>query len=439
MKQKLPQLWCKIATLALKHKRMSPILCLAMTSLLPLSAVAEKQITMSISPEELSTWNDIYTPTNITFSGEYVGDNVASVHIEYSINDADFSNPIVLSNNVKPGETFSAEVPISFSYQKVYSIYFRAVDYDGNIYSYSPIEIYDIWEVEFDEPIPKIYDGEAYCPEITANGFGKDWVSVEYADNINAGTAYANLSGVFPHTVGWTSVSYQITPATLEGEIVLTKTEYDFTGGDIWPEYTLEGPVKDISESDGYSWWSENWYMDGIDNHYATNDARVVITGYGNYAGTITSEPFTINKINYPESWIGYGVPDADLTFDGEPHEAWAWDIDGMGEKIISYVNQENVSTTEAPSEAGTYDVYLEYTEGPGIYSIPQRNIGQFSIYNLDEDDWKSLVALREELQKDNKDNLWVWEYLNEGITGVPRLKEYGLLDIEKGQIRSFG
>ena len=438
MRQKLPPRWRNIATLAGKFRRTASVLCLAVSSLVPLSAIAQEQVTMSISPEEMETWIYPYTPTNIKFSGKFIGDSGVSGQIEYSVDDPDFSNPSVLVNNVKPGETFSAEAPISFYYsQKDHAIYFRAVDYNGNTFGYSPIEIFDIGYVEFDEPASKVYDGEAYCPEITANGFGNDWVSIEYFDNINAGTAYANMTGVFPHTVGWTGVYYQITPVPLEGKIVLTKTEYDFTGYDIWPEYTLEGPITDISEHNDWGWWSNDWYIDAINNRYANNDARLVITGQGNYDGTITSEPFTINKINCPESWVGYGVPEEDITFDGEVHEAWAYDIDGMGEKIITYVNQDNVSTTEAPSVAGTYDVYLEYTEGPGIYAIPSRNIGQFSIYNLDEDDWKSLVALREELCKNNEMDWWEWNF-DEGVKAAAQLENYGWLDIEKGQIKEL-
>ncbi len=44
-------------------------------------------------------------------------------------------------------------------------------------------------------------------------------------------------------------------------------------------------------------------------------------------------------------------------------HEAAVYDIDGAGEKIITYVNGKGESSSEAPVAAGDYEVYLEFKE----------------------------------------------------------------------------
>lgn len=395
-------------------------------------------LSYAATPDDPESWNDINLLHKINIEGIYSSPAGVDGRIEYAVEYPEMWQS--LTETMPSGTEFSSFIEAYFDPSlKIHSIYLRIIDNVGNTTMLDPIQYIDVNHVDFDPFTDFTYDGQEHFQNVSTWEIESDKFMVSnYQNNINAGTAYFSIEGVYPETIGRKFCEFQIIPAPIEGKILLTNTEYDFTGYDIWPEYSLEGQVASLVDGNGAGSGGD-YVIYAQDNHYAGNNARLIIEGRNNYQGTITSEPFTINKINWPEDWIRYWLPEADTTFDGNTHQADADDIDGMGEKIITYVSQNNISSTEAPSEAGTYDVYLEYTEGPGIYAIPQRNIGQFSIYNLDEDDWKSLVALREELQKDNdKDNLWVWEYLNEGITGVTRLKEYGLLDIEKGKIKKL-
>ena len=196
----------------------------------------------------------------------------------------------------------------------------------------------------------------------------------------NAGEVSFTIDGVYPNTIGRQYSSFRIIPKQIEGSIVIATTDYDFCGYDIAPEYTLEGEVATLSHVD--RWDNGDYILSYADNHYA-GTGYITIEGVNNYQGTISAS-FTIHKTAFPEEQINYYIPEPDITYDGMAHEAAVYDIDGAGEKIITYVNGKGESSSEAPVAAGDYEVYLEFMEGPGLYEWPRRKIGSFSIFNLD-------------------------------------------------------
>jgi len=86
---------------------------------------------------------------------------------------------------------------------------------------------------------------------------------------------------------------------------------------------------------------------------------------------------FTIGK---GQSEITYVIPD-DCVYDGAPHGATVTLVVGDGDLIVTYVNTETGEVlTDAPVNAGNYDVVVMVTETNYYYGIEETVIGNFTI-----------------------------------------------------------
>lgn len=360
---------------------------------------------IGVTPDDPDNWNDIALPHTLTVEGEYLSPAGLDGRIEYSVESLDDWRPLT---EMMPSHTkFSSELTAYFNPgNKVHTINFRIVDNVGNISMLEPIEYLDIAYVEFSGIEDRVYNGEPQVLDIHSSEISGDWFNVsDYSEySTNAGEVSFTIDGVYPNTIGRQYSSFRIIPKQIEGSIVIATTDYDFCGYDIAPEYTLEGEVATLSHVD--RWDNGDYILSYADNHYA-GTGYITIEGVNNYQGTISAS-FTIHKTAFPEEQINYYIPEPDITYDGMAHEAAVYDIDGAGEKIITYVNGKGESSSEAPVAAGDYEVYLEFKEGPGLYEWPRRKIGSFSIFNLDAGDWEALQSLYEELSVSNdKEVLW--------------------------------
>ncbi|MDE6697617.1 MAG: hypothetical protein K2K25_12125 [Muribaculaceae bacterium] len=360
----------------------------------------EKTGHITATPEDIENWNDIYAIHKIIIEGTYNHPKNLDVKVEYSVENTLNWQP--LTDLISSGYIFNETIDVLFDpYEKVHKINLRIIDNEGNETMLDPIEYLDVNYMEFD-PFPDcVYNGEPHYLNVTSpEAENENFIVTNYENNVNAGTAWFSIEGKFPETIGTRYCEFTILPAKIEGEIVLLQDEFDFKGEDIYPEYYLNGPVANLE----YGYYGD---YDVIfeNNHYA-GTATIRIEGKRNYEGSISST-FNINKINCPEEWISYSLPNEDITFDAESHPAFAYEVDGSGERIISYV-VNGLESFDSPINPGDYEVFLEYTEGPGLYAVPKRKIGQFSIYELNDDDWNNLVALTYELTKENDANsIW--------------------------------
>ena len=131
------------------------------------------------------------------------------------------------------------------------------------------------------------YCNTAICPEVTVTEpetgtvleKGTDY-SVEYKDNTNAGTAAIVITGKSLYK-GSITKNFIISPANIKGkEIKLEKKEFTFTGSKINPAVTVEG----LSASD---------YKVSYTNNIHAGTGNIIVSGTGNYTGTLT-DTFTI-------------------------------------------------------------------------------------------------------------------------------------------------
>ena len=134
-----------------------------------------------------------------------------------------------------------------------------------------------------------VYDGKAKTPSVTITDLeaGTDY-TVAYANNINAGTAKAVVTGKGNYG-GTIEKEFTITPASIAGKIVtLSQVSYTYDGTAKTPEVSVEGLKAGIDYSVAYA------------NNINVGTATVTITGKGNYTGVL-KETFEIKEKLVPE------------------------------------------------------------------------------------------------------------------------------------------
>lgn len=125
------------------------------------------------------------------------------------------------------------------------------------------------------------YTGEAITPVVSVkdkNGLdmveGVDY-TVAYADNTNAGTATVQVTGMGNYT-GTASQTFTINPISLEGKTaVVADDELIYVDSAVEPAVTVEGLEAGKDYTVSYK------------NNTAAGEATAVVTGIGNYVGTL--------------------------------------------------------------------------------------------------------------------------------------------------------
>ena len=143
-----------------------------------------------------------------------------------------------------------------------------------------------------DGQVPKegfIYSGKDYKPEIvlkdlSGNSIDKKNYTVSYKNNKNAGTASVIVKGKGKVYKGSKTLYFTIQPKSIVKDYSIGKiTDKKFTGGLITPTATvsLNGTKKKLVNKKEYSLSYENNLVAGT--------ATVLVTGKGNYTGSLMS------------------------------------------------------------------------------------------------------------------------------------------------------
>ena len=117
---------------------------------------------------------------------------------------------------------------------------------------------------------------------------GKDYI-LSYTDNIEIGTAGVSVRGIGNYK-GNMSLSFQISKMPISSEsisVTLECTSYEYNGFSKKPDVTVKNNLGTLKLSRDYTI--------SYKNNYAAGTAQVIITGTGNYIGTITKD-FYINQ-----------------------------------------------------------------------------------------------------------------------------------------------
>jgi len=130
--------------------------------------------------------------------------------------------------------------------------------------------------------------------------------TLEYTNNTNAGTATVTATFIRNYS-GTISKTFTILPKELpldSSNLVLSRTEYEYTGSPIIPEVSFSIPGKNLEEGKDYTITCENNVNAGT--------ATVTATLIGNYSGSI-SKTFTIAPREVVLVW-----ENTDMMYNGE-------------------------------------------------------------------------------------------------------------------------
>ena len=216
------------------------------------------------------------------------------------------------------------------------------------------------------KPTPEVKDGTTKLTN------GTDF-TYSYSSNRDAGTARLTITGEGNYT-GTAYKDFDISKKSIDGAtIVLDDKSLSYTGS----EQTVS--ITSVKLSDGTVLSADDYVIKDNSNK-ATDAGEIALTieGKGNYTGTATTT-WEITRIDPKRG--DFVVTSEDLTtaltYDGTAKTVTvttADDIKGMGEITVKYNG-----STEAPTNAGSYEVTFEVADGTN-YNAQTFDIGTLTI-----------------------------------------------------------
>ena len=330
----------------------------------------EPSTTFTVTPTDLSIWNDIAQPHTFMVEGYFESPFGQNGYIEYSAEDSE--EWITINTTPIPsGTNFTEYFTTTFDPERTtHELRFRTRDFVGNTTmlptsSWPDISFYPVTGIQ-----DYTYTGSAITQTNLTYNFGDiEWAS-RYTDNVNVGTAHYIVEGVYPNSIGRSDYPFTINPQPLEGALNVT-SPYAYTGNPITPSwsFTVDRYNSLVQGTD---------YKVDLASNILPGTATITITGLGNYTDKLTGT-FQIVKAN---PTYNVNVPD-DVIYDGEPRGATAT-TNSDGTLTIYYTKHgETNYTTNRPIAVGKYDVYIEISESDFYYSLSKTYVGTFSIKKI--------------------------------------------------------
>ena len=214
------------------------------------------------------------------------------------------------------------------------------------------------------KPTPEVKDGTTKLTN------GTDF-TYSYSSNRDAGTARLTITGEGNYT-GTAYKDFDISKKSINGAtIVLDDKSLSYTGSEQTVSINsvkLEG-------------WMNTITYEVVSGNKATDAGEITLTieGKGNYTGTATTT-WEITRID-PEREDFVVTPEdltTALTYDGTAKTVTvttADDIKGMGEITVKYNG-----STEAPTNAGSYEVTFEVADGTNYKAKTDFKVGTLTI-----------------------------------------------------------
>ncbi len=262
---------------------------------------------------------------------------------------------------------------------------------------------------EFDMEEPFVPGDDRFEYEVEAYNF-ENWNDLTVAHPAHVWGYYEHpygLAGYIEYQVdgmrSWTRIPTEL----VSGENFDLPFDM-FFNADITTTHTLELRFNDglgnTSPMTGLSWTDvRSIPVNGFEDRPYTGEPQIFEVTVGD------SEPFTIGEDGdyiYPGdySWILLGdfnnntigeneiefsilnaetglivtIPE-DCVYDGEAHAATA-EIEGDGQVVITYKDENGVVSENAPVEPGTYEVFVEVINSTYYNDIPNASYGEFTI-----------------------------------------------------------
>ncbi len=159
--------------------------------------------------------------------------------------------------------------------------------------------------------------------------------TLSYKNDVNAGTAEVEITGKGKY-IGTVTLEFTISPKELKSVsefITLEQSEYKYTGDEIRPKVS----VKDTDEE---ALVENEDYIVSYENNINAGIAKAVITGKGNYTGTVSLD-FVINPKEFGTEEIVATLESEDYEYTGQEIQPVIIIKDGI-EKLLT----ENVDYT---------------------------------------------------------------------------------------------
>lgn len=385
----------------------------------------EPNSSFEVTPDDPEGWNDLSRPHRLTLNGSYESPAGLDGVIDYAVEDSE--EWIALTDTLKSGDEFTGSLVAMFDATKAtHVIKFRTRDLVGNTTLLHPIEYADVGFHALTGIEDKTFTGDSIYQTTATCDLGKEHYELtSYRNNVNAGTASFNIEGVFPYTIGRKTYTFTINPQPLSGALSFAENTFVYNGQSFTPDwqFTNTNYAEMEYDKDYTTVWS---------NNRLPGTATLTIKGKNNYTGSLMAN-FTIDKAQLTDNLFTLALPDEDITYDELGHGASIEKSEGVGEAILSYQKQgESERTTTQPIEAGNYNIYLEFADGTLYYGRDAAQVGSFSIYQFNADEWAILQAVLPQLSEMGWSQSWD---ASQGIKSVSSIQ--GLV-IEKGHVTGF-
>lgn len=385
----------------------------------------EPNSSFEVTPDDPEGWNDLSRPHRLTLNGSYESPAGLDGVIDYAVEDSE--EWIALTDTLASGDEFTGSLVAMFDATKsTHVIRFRTRDLVGNTTLLHPIEYKDVSFHSLTGIEEKTYTGDSlYQTNITCDLDTSEYVLKNFRNNVNAGTASFNIEGVFPYTIGRKTYTFNVNPQPLSGELQLSEMSFVYNAHPFTPDWQFSNANYANLEYD------KDYTLSWINNVYP-GTGTLTVSGKNNYTGSLSVD-ISIDKASLTDNLFTLNLPNEDITYDEQSHGASVSKMEGVGEAIITYQKDgEEEMTTAQPVEAGDYTVYLEFADGPFYYGRPVEQIGSFSIYQFNADEWAILQTVLPQLTEMGWSQPWD---ASQGMKSVSTIQG---LNIEKGHVTGF-
>ena len=218
------------------------------------------------------------------------------------------------------------------------------------------------------------YDGSEKCPIVTVKYDNQTVTSgyrISYENNINAGTAYAVITGTGKY-IGTVKKTFTITPKSIKlTDITLSSTSYTYNGSSKTPAVTVTDGTKTLVSGTDYSV--------KYTNNINAGTAKVTVTGAGNYKDSV-EKTFTIDKKSIKLTDIT--LSSTSYTYNGSSKTPAVTVTDGTKTLVsgtdysVKYTNNINTGTAKVTvTGAGNYKDSVEKT-----FTIDQKSLSNAEV-----------------------------------------------------------
>ena len=382
----------------------------------------EPNSSFEVTPEDPEGWNDLSRPHRLILNGSYESPAGLDGVIDYAVEDSE--EWIALTDTLASGDEFTGSLIAMFDATKpTHIIRFRTRDLVGNTTMLHPIEYKDVSFHTLIGIEEKTYTGDSlFQTNITCDLDESQYELKTYRNNVNAGTASFNIEGVFPYTIGRKTYTFTINPQPFSGELQFSETAFVYNGQPFTPNWQFTNTNYANLEYDKD--YTLSW-----NNNILPGTGTLTVTGKNNYTGTLSAE-ISIDKAQLTDHLFTLTLPNEDITYDGLSHGASVTKTDGVGDATISYLKAgDTEAVTTQPFEAGNYAIYLEFADGALYYGRERAQVGTFTIYEFNAEEWAVLQTVLPQLTEMGWSQPWD---VSQGMKSVSSL--HGLT-IEKGHV----